>query len=211
MVSRPVIGIVSVAAIAAVAFYVIDPSSSADSADQPANAHFRTMDSAQLTAEAARGVYEALAADMRTRYGEADIPHASAYQQWTRFSSAPYRSASHGQRYVSNYGNELAADYPQVLDGVAMPPGAVLAKDAFAATTDGDVYAQSLFLMEKLAPGASPQTGDWRYVMITPAGEVYGDTTGAEPANVTFCHTCHAAQAHTDYLFYIPEAFRAAR
>jgi len=112
---------------------------------------------------------------------------------------------------VNNYGNALSAGYSAIADGGKMPAGAILAKDSFAITEDGDVYAQSLFLMEKLPAGASEATGDWRYVMITPAGETYGDTMGESPEKVDFCHDCHKSVQRSDYLFYVPEGYRIAQ
>jgi len=87
--------------------------------------------------------------------------------------------------------------------------GAVLVKDSFTVTDDGEIFAGALFVMEKLSPEAYPDTGDWRYQMIMPDGSIFGDTTGEAPQNMEFCHTCHQSVADSDYLFLIPEDYRA--
>lgn len=202
--------IVAVVALAAVGFWLLGFSSQADRAEFEPDGHFVTMNAADTPTETAEKYYQSLLPDMRERYARSDDPAGKAYQDWQRFNTAPYRSETHGERYVNNYGNDLASEYNLVRQGRAMPVGAILAKDAFAITTDGAVYAQSLFLMEKLEKGRSPTTADWRYVMITPSGETYGDTLGENPDKVVFCHDCHRLVAESDYLFHIPEAFRAA-
>jgi hypothetical protein len=195
-------------ALAIAAFWFLGISPNADRAEYAPEGHFVTMNAANSGPEEASDLYESIQNDMQERYARSDDPTAGVYQDWQQFNSAPYRSATHGQRFVNNYGNELAADYRSVKKGKPMPVGAILAKDAFAITKDGDVYAQSLFLMEKLPKGSSKVTGDWRYVMITPAGETYGDTNGQNPEKVDFCHQCHKSVQNSDYLFYVPKAYR---
>ncbi|MDF1720131.1 MAG: cytochrome P460 family protein [Minwuia sp.] len=172
--------------------------------------HFKTFHAADNSPERSEELYNSLRGDMADRYAEASEPSVMGYQNWQRFNTAPYLSATHGDRFVNNYGNALAGDYTNVLTGAAMPAGAILAKDAFAVTEEGQVFAQSLFVMEKLGAGRSPETADWRYVMITAAGEVYGDSMGENAMKVTFCHECHQQVAGQDYLFFVPEAFRTA-
>ena len=180
----------------------------AGAAFQP-EGHFRTFNAASITPERAESIYENLRGDMADRYAEAAEASAMNYQKWQRFNSAPYLSATHGDRFVNNFGNALAVGYAGVLRGETMPPGAILAKDAFAVTEGEKVFAQSLFLMEKLEQGRSPAFADWRYVMITAAGELYADSLDPDTvAKVTFCHDCHKDVADQDYLFHVPEPFR---
>jgi len=75
-------------------------------------------------------------------------------------------------------------------------------------TQDNGLYAGALFVMVKLAPGTSPDTGDWRYQMIMPDGSFLGDSRGAGADKVAFCHGCHKAVKNNDYLFYIPDGYR---
>ena len=189
-------------------FYLLGTGADAELAEFEPDGHFKTMNAAELDPDRAEEIYEGLRADIRQRFGQSDDPSAKAFMTWKRFNTTPYRSATHGERYVNNYGNALAETYQRVKKGTPMPAGAILAKDSFAVTEDGDVYAQSLFLMEKLPPGSSKATADWRYVMVTPQGEIYGDTRGEYPEKMDFCHTCHRSVARSDYLFYIPEAYR---
>ncbi len=192
-------------------FWLLGTSPDEDRAEFAPEGHFVTMNAADSDADEAQSLYETIQNDMRERYARNDDPTASIYQHWKRFNSAPYRSKTHGERFVNNYGNGLAVGYEAIRkSGKPMPVGAVLAKDAFAITNDGDVYAQSLFLMEKLPAGTSRVTGDWRYVMITPTGETYGDTRGDSPEKVDFCHDCHRSVQRSDYLFGIPKAYRNA-
>ncbi|WP_417517164.1 cytochrome P460 family protein [Minwuia sp.] len=203
--------ILAVLIAAGAGFYFLGQSSSDGRPAFAPEGHFKTMNAADAEGSKAEQLYQSIISDMRSGYAESDEPAGRAYQTWTRFNTAPYKSKTHGERYVNNYGNALAAEYRAVKQGKVMPVGAILAKDAFAITTEGDVYAQSLFVMEKLPAGSSKPTGDWRYVMITPTGETYGDTRGEEPGKVDFCHDCHKSVRNSDYLFYVPEAYRALR
>jgi len=62
--------------------------------------------------------------------------------------------------------------------------------------------------MEKLAKGKSPETADWRYLMILPDGSVFADSAGEFPETAAFCHTCHIQAEEFDYLFFLPEEYR---
>ena len=171
--------------------------------------HFKVENSATVGAELAAEMYDGIAPGMVAGYSDSEIPAAVSYRDWRRFNRAPYHSATHGGRFVNNYANAIGAErYGRLRADEAMPPGAMLAKDSFSVTKDGDVFAGSLFLMEKLAPGGAPDLADWRYVMITPAGGIYGDTTGRNSAKVTFCHDCHKLAADNDHLYYVPKKWR---
>ena len=66
-----------------------------------------------------------------------------------------------------------------------------------------------LFLMEKMAPGFSPESRDWRYTMIMPDGSLFGVTQGEGSGRVKFCITCHeTAGDENDHLFFVPEDYR---
>ena len=196
-------------ALVVASFWLLGTASDEDRAEFAPEGHFVTLNAADSDAQQAQSFYESIKSDMRERYARNDDPTAAVYQDWKRFNNAPYRSKTHGERFVNNYGNSLAEGYEAIRKSgkSKMPAGAVLAKDAFAITNDGDVYAQSLFLMEKLPEGSSKVTGDWRYVMITPTGETYGDTKGDNPEKVDFCHDCHRTVPDRDYLFGVPNAF----
>ena len=172
--------------------------------------HFSVDMPAELSADEAEAIYGRVAGDMTDAYGISRDRSAETYQRWRRFNEAPYTSATHGSRYVNNYGNGLARGYTRPDMVLPMPEGAVLAKDSFAVTADGDVFLGPLFLMEKMAPGFDPEARDWRYSMIMPDGSFFGITGGENAHKVQFCITCHkTAGDENDHLFFIPQAFLA--
>ena len=174
--------------------------------------HFSVDKPAELSLEEAEAIYARIVDDMASAYALSQDPSAVSYRRWQRFNSAPYASATHGSRYVSNYGNALAGAYGSAEEAGTMPEGAVLVKDAFAVTEDGDVFLGPLFLMEKMAPGFDPEARDWRYSMIMPDGSFFGMTGGDNDERVRFCITCHqAAGDDNDHLFFVPQAARVAR
>lgn len=170
-------------------------------------AHIKIEKPGQMTPEKAEAAYLKIADDLAALYALSKDKSAARFRRWTRANTAPYLSATHGNRYVNNYANGIAerAGYGE---GKQMPPGAVLAKDSFTVTNEGEVFGAALFLMEKLPPGVSPQTADWRYWMIMPDGSILGDTEDDSAGEVAFCHTCHKSVARNDFLFFVPKAFR---
>ena len=171
--------------------------------------HFRVADPANVGAGEAEAAYRELAPEMAERYRLSGIDVAGGYQRWSRYNSAPYRSVTHGKRYLNNYANKAAGAYGRFEDAGVMPQGAVLAKDSFSIQRDGEVRPGPLFLMEKMAPGFSRDSGDWRYTLILPDGSVLGRTRGANARNVAFCVSCHAdAGDGRDHMFFLPTGFR---
>ncbi len=174
--------------------------------------HFSVEKPADLSSDEAEAIYTRVRRAMFDAYALSRDPGAVSYPRWRRFNTAPYPSATHGSRYVNNYGNGLAQPYGRPDEFEGLPEGAVLAKDSFAVTADGDVFLGPLFLMEKMSPGFAPDARDWRYSMIMPDGSFFGVTGGDNDASVRFCITCHqAAGDDNDHLFFIPEAARVAR
>ena len=158
----------------------------------------------------AEAIYARIIDDMIDGYRLSQNSDASGYRRWPRFNATPYPSATHGSRYVNNYGNALAEPYGLPDGPRPLPEGAVLVKDSFAVTADGDVFLGPLFLMEKMAPGFDATSRDWRYSMIMPDGSFFGITGGDNAERVQFCITCHVtAGDENDHLFFIPEAYRA--
>ncbi len=172
--------------------------------------HFALERPGDLSKADATTVYDGIADFMARGYAGSGDETARTYRRWARYNDAPYRSQTHGNRYVNNYANAIAAraGYGDPKEGMSMPPGAVLAKDSFTYTGDRALFAGALFIMEKLAQGANPATGDWRYAMIMPDGSVFGDTTTETAERLDFCHACHAEKAAFDYLFFLPEGYR---
>jgi hypothetical protein len=170
--------------------------------------HFALANPAELDKEDATIAYNSLIDLMMRGYVASAEPTTQRYRTWQRFNDAPYRSATHGNRYVNNYANHAAAAAGYGRLGVVMPEGAIVAKDSFTATKDGRLFPGALFFMEKLPAQASPATADWRYVMIMPDGSTFGDSR-INPARMAFCHACHAARADDDYLFFVPPGVEA--
>lgn len=172
--------------------------------------HLKITRPGRLTKDNANVIYDTIADHMAARLAISGEPVASEYRSWPRSNDAPYLSATHGSRYVNNYANLIAvrAGYNELHPGIVMPPGAVLAKDSFTFTDDRALFIGALFVMEKLAPGESEATADWRYLMILPDGSVFADSASEFPDAATFCHTCHTQAAEFDYLFFLPEEYR---
>lgn len=174
--------------------------------------HFSVERPADLSDQAAFSIYLRILEEMTAGYRLSEDPSATEYRTWRRYNKTPYRSATHGARFVNNYANTMARPYGQFEAAGQMPVGSVLAKDTFAVTASGEVFLGPLFLMEKMPKGFNATSRDWRYCMIMPDGSLFGKTGGAGSARVEFCITCHkvAGDDH-DHLFFVPEEQRVAR
>jgi hypothetical protein len=170
--------------------------------------HFRVRNAAELGHQEAENIYRGLLSFMTQGYRAAGDPIADTYADWSRFNTAPYRSATHGQRFVNNYANEAAQAYGRYEEAGIFPPGAIIAKDSFSVTREGEVRPGPLFVMEKMEPGFNYVSGDWRYIMIMPDGELFGMTRGVNAERVEYCIGCHLVQEERDHLFFLPEDYR---
>jgi hypothetical protein len=148
---------------------------------------------------------------MQAAYGKAPLSEAKSLFTWAKYSTQPYQSATHGQRYVHNYGNAKAAAYGRYEKSGKLPVGAQLAKPSFLVGKDGRAVLGPLFLMEKMPSGFLAQSGDWKYTMVMPDGTVYGQTKGKNSAGMQFCISCHQAAAENDHLMFLPEEYRVSR
>ncbi len=174
------------------------------------DAHLAIPNPADLSKEDALAIYRDLKPMLDDGYAHAQLEIIRGYQGWAIFNDAPYVSATHGRRYVNSYANRIARNYGTLGPGEELPPGSVLAKDSITIMDDGQSYPAAMFIMEKLEAGTSPETADWRYVMVIPDGSLFGDTLGDEPERVDYCHACHTQVAARDYTFYVPEDYRIA-
>ena len=171
--------------------------------------HFRIQNPADLSPEDAEAIYRELLEGMLAGYGLNERPLATDYATWPRYNTTPYRSATHGQRFVSNYANTTAQAYGLHEEAGVLPVGSILVKDSFTVTDDGIVQPGPLFVMEKMEAGFNYVTGDWRYTMIMPDGSLFGETMGDNSERVDYCIGCHLAttvEGH-DHIFFVPEAF----
>jgi len=203
----------ALAALAVIALPTLGAHTASDQQDDSTldhpRSHFKVEHPATLPPHMAETVYQDIRAEIAAGYALAQIPEISDYLSWRRFNMAPYRSATHGARYVNNYANSLGEAYGAFEKAGAMPRGAVLVKDSFTATANGEVYPGPMFVMEKMEAGFNPAGGDWRYSMIMPDGSLFGETGGDNAQAVQFCVDCHANRRQYDYLYFMPKAFRA--
>ena len=163
-----------------------------------------------LTDSEAREVYACAKSIMAAAYGSSGNAHARAFINWPNFSTTPYTSATHGNRYVNNYANEIAAqNYSQYEQAGKFPVGSILAKDGFVVNDNGRLVFNALTLMEKMPSGFNPEFNDWRYTMILPDGMLVGTTGGMGSDNVRFCQGCHAAVDAQDNVFFVPPKYRS--
>jgi len=171
--------------------------------------HFKIERPADLDASNANEIYDSIIEQMAQGYAQSGYKSAQDFRNWRRDNNAPYLSAGHGNRFLNNYGNKISNGYLKLRRGQKMPAGSVLAKDSFTVTDDGEIYAGALFIMEKLAEGKSPASGDWRYAMIMPDGSLFGDSAVEGDNSMKFCQDCHNRVKTRDYLFLIPQIFRS--
>ncbi len=165
-----------------------------------------------ITDDEAVEAYDCIKERLSGTFAKAGHAPATGYTDWSVYSSAPYVSATHGNRYVNNYANSTARDYGRFEDVGKLPVGSVLAKDSFVVNDQGQILIGALTLMEKMEARFNPSVGDWRFTMILPDGTMFGDTGGASAQNVGFCGSCHgAAGPGQDYLFLVPERYRISR
>ena len=177
--------------------------------DSAPTKHFSVGNPAELSDADAENIYRRLAGPLKKGYRLSNHPVARAYRSWSRFNTAPYRSETHGERFVNNYANGMGRAYGSFEEAGDLPVGSVVAKDSFAVTAAGDVTAGPLFIMEKMPQGFNEKSRDWRYTMIMPDGSVFGVTNGADSQKVQFCITCHQrAGAENDHLYFLPQAYR---
>ena len=170
--------------------------------------HFRLQNPARLSGEEAQRLYGELKQQMAKSYGISKLPGTADYLIWKRYNTAPYRSVSHGNRFVSNYANSAASAYGLFEQAGRLPVGSMLAKDSVTVGEGGVAMPGALFLMEKMPSGFNYVSGDWRYTMVLPDGSNFGMTNGEGSERVKFCISCHLAVEKQDHLFFIPEEFR---
>ena len=149
---------------------------------------------------------------MRKSYLRAGDPIAEAYQTWRRFNLAPYHSPNHGERFDNLYGSVEADDYGKFENLSPLPDGAIIIKDSFSVTRNGDLRSGPLFMMKKMPAGFPSLAGTWRFTMPRGDGSLVGITDGDGAGKVRFCGECHnKAGAQHDYLYFMPREARNTR
>lgn len=206
---RIIAGVVLLAAFAWAPLDVGPAQAQSDVAPQKPSRHFRVERPAGLTGADAMTIYNRILDDIVAGYRLSGLPYVDRYRSWPRYNTVPYRSAQHGERFVNNYANDAAKNYRHFEASGEMPAGSILVKDSFAVTKRGDVFSGPLFIMEKMQPGFSLASRDWRYTMIMPDGSLFGTTNGEGADRIEFCVTCHKlAGNENDHLFYLPKRYR---
>jgi hypothetical protein len=165
----------------------------------------------ELTADEAATLYGCLVKELRAAYAKSGLAAGTAHFDWPRYNTVPYVSATHGGRYVNNAANAAGKAYGKFEKSGVMPAGSVLAKNSFSVRANGQAVLGPLFLMEKMGKGFSPDSGNWRFTMVMPDGNVFGTTKGKGSANVQFCAECHGAVAEDqDHMWFLPEEYRTS-
>lgn len=144
---------------------------------------------------------------MNAAYAKSGWRSVNGYQSWLNVAKAPYQSGTHGGRYVNNYADSHG-DYRYAMyeNAGVMPLGSTLAKDSFVVKSNGKASIGPLFVMEKMSAGFNPESGDWRYTLIMPNGNVVGTTNGKNASAVAFCNDCHSSVAEDqDFMMFLPE------
>jgi hypothetical protein len=161
-----------------------------------------------VTNDEAAAAYACIQPNLAERFAGSDEPGAKEHPDWPKVNTVPYESTTHGGRFVNNIFGPTADAYAKFEDAGTMPEGAVLVKDSFGIDKTGAVKAGPLFTMVKMAAGWREETGDWRYALVFPNGNLMGATGGQNSDGVKFCADCHMAVASQDSLFFLPDEFR---
>lgn len=165
-----------------------------------------------LTGEEAQAVYECLSDAMHEGYASGPkrwIPeeYVTDYRGWAEASRFPAAPGFHGGRFLTTWVNATgAAEYTRYApERGPMPAGTLIAKESFSVTDAGAARPGPLFLMEKVAEGTSPETGDWYYMMVSPGGAPVAVNV------VQACASCHQGNfGASDGLGYPVEDARLA-
>lgn len=164
-----------------------------------------------LSGDEAEAIYECLSESLHEGYRAGPkrwIPagFVEDYRDWTKVSAFPAAPGFHGGRFLTTWVNEAGAEaYLKYEEDPEIPAGTRIAKESFSVGDDGAVTPGPLFLMQKVEAGASPETGDWHYMMVAPNG-------APQAVNVqTACSACHQENfGHQGGLGYPVEEARIA-
>jgi hypothetical protein len=117
-------------------------------------------------------------------------------KNFTSLMSAPSKSESHENRFVSIYVNKSGESAYKALSA-PLPEGTILAKESFKDEAGKPGALFDITVMKKLKKGSKPEAGDWYFAVLNPDG-----TTKEE--NPKRCIDCHAYSA-TDYVYGTPK------
>ncbi len=181
-------------------------------ATAPAAECSTTSPAYEIDPDEANRLYDCIEAAMIESYSRASfVPGVPEYRGWQIVSNSPFVSATHGSLMINHIVNPGAVELYTRWEGMMgqhFPEGSILAKESYRITSAGEVRVGPLFLMEKAAPGAAPETDDWIYTRVFTDGRVQR-TLGADGDRLMFCHDCHAATIDSfDAMFFPPKKFR---
>ncbi len=155
---------------------------------------------ADLTPEVAQGIYDAILPQIASGYRAAGFDFIRNFSRWQRANTAPFRSATHGERFVNVYVNRGALAYLKGDPTAVLDDGAVIVKDGFTAMSDGALYPGPASVMTK----EGGVEGGWRYILIMPDGSVLADSAGATRDATASCAACHERErVGTEPLFFV--------
>lgn len=161
-------------------------------ANAPAAECSTTSVAYEIGPDEANRLYDCMEAAMIEGYSPASgVPGVPEYRDWLLLSTSPFVSATHGSMMINHIANPVAAEMYTQWEGMAglrFPEGSILAKESYRITSSGEVRVGPLFMMEKAASGASPETDDWIYTRVFSDGRVQR-TLGEDSDRMTFCHT----------------------
>jgi Cytochrome P460 len=108
-----------------------------------------------------------------------------------------FLASVHGDgRYLQDWANPAAEQGIRSRGAPAFPEGAVIVKEKYAGSGTDRAEPVALGIMIKQRPGFDTARGDWDYAYYEPA---LGMIRTAEQS--TYCASCHAGAAATDYVF----------
>jgi hypothetical protein len=138
------------------------------------------------------------ASDPAASYAPLDVgaDHAS----WTKLSTQPFLSKTHGGRFVEVYANDVALEAFKT-DDAAFPVGSIVVKTSWE-TKDGKQTqtAGPIFVMEKRPAGFDPDNEDWWFGLhwesVPPEWQkrMGGETQvywRSPSAKAKYCGDCH--------------------
>ncbi|MGH1419197.1 MAG: cytochrome P460 family protein [Hyphomicrobiaceae bacterium] len=159
-----------------------------------------------MNAQETDAIYACLKDKLAAAYGKAGHEVASKYRNWKAASTRPATPGVHGERFLMTFVNDVGYDaYTDFKDeDVKMPIGTIIAKESFKANKKNKVAIGPLLIMTKLAEGAAPDFGDWKYSGVAPNGKEF-------KVSQKFCHTCHGVFSTQDSLGYPVEDVRVKK
>jgi hypothetical protein len=108
-----------------------------------------------------------------------------------------FLASVHGDgRFLRDWANEGARAGLEARGNPAFPAGATIVKEKYAGNEALDADLVAIGIMIKRDPGFDASRGDWEYAYYEPA---LGVVQSEEQSS--YCASCHAGAAATDYVF----------